>query len=68
MAMVRFDPYRELETLQSRMNHPFGNFYLRDEFYPRDEDVSQRGTWVCRPWISTRPAATTSSSRRNCPI
>lgn len=39
MAMVRFDPYRDFATLQSRMNHVFGNLL-------RDEDVSQRGAWV----------------------
>jgi HSP20 family protein len=40
MAISRFDPFREFTTLQDRMNRLFGDVYLRDE------DVSQRGTWV----------------------
>jgi HSP20 family protein len=40
MAITRFDPFREFTTLQDRMNRLFGDVYLRDE------DVSQRGTWV----------------------
>jgi HSP20 family protein len=40
MAFTRFDPFREFATLQDRMNHVFGNVYLRDE------DVTQRGNWL----------------------
>jgi HSP20 family protein len=40
MAIQRFDPFREFATLQDRMNRLFGDVYLRDE------DVSQRGTWM----------------------
>ena len=40
MRMTRFDPYREFATLQDRMNRLFGDVYLRDD------DVTQRGTWV----------------------
>jgi HSP20 family protein len=40
MRMTRFDPYREFATLQDRMNRLFGYVYLRDD------DVTQRGTWV----------------------
>jgi HSP20 family protein len=38
--MTRFDPFREFNTLQDRMNRLFGDVYLRDE------DVIQRGSWV----------------------
>jgi HSP20 family protein len=40
MAITRFDPFREFATLQDRMNRLFGDVYLRDD------DVSQRGSWV----------------------
>jgi HSP20 family protein len=40
MAMTRLDPFREFATLQDRMNRLFGDVYLRDD------DVTQRGTWV----------------------
>lgn len=40
MAIVRFDPVREFTTLQDRMNRLFGDVYLRDD------DVSNRGTWM----------------------
>jgi HSP20 family protein len=40
MAITRFDPFREFATLQDRMNRLFGDVYLRDE------DVTQRGSWV----------------------
>lgn len=40
MAITRFDPFREFTTLQDRMNRLFGDVYLRDE------DVTQRGSWV----------------------
>jgi HSP20 family protein len=40
MAITRFDPFREFATLQGRMNRLFGDVYLRDE------DVTQRGSWV----------------------
>ena len=40
MAITRFDPFREFSSLQDRMNRLFGDVYLRDE------DVSQRGSWV----------------------
>ncbi len=40
MTMTRFDPFRELTNLQQRMNRAFGDVYLRDE------DVTNRGTWI----------------------
>jgi HSP20 family protein len=40
MTITRFDPFRELTTLQDRMNRLFGDVYLRDE------DIAQRGSWV----------------------
>jgi HSP20 family protein len=40
MAVTRFDPFREFNTLQDRMNRLFGDAYLRDQ------DVIQRGNWV----------------------
>jgi len=40
MTITRFDPLRELTTLQDRMNRLFGDVYLRDE------DIAQRGNWV----------------------
>jgi HSP20 family protein len=40
MTITRFDPFRELSTLQDRMNRLFGDVYLRDE------DIAQRGNWV----------------------
>lgn len=40
MRIARLDPYREFATLQDRMNRLFGDMYLRDE------DVSQRGSWI----------------------
>lgn len=40
MAIARFDPFRELATLQDRMNRLFGDVYLRDE------DVTARGSWM----------------------
>jgi HSP20 family protein len=40
MTITRFDPFRELTTLQDRMNRLFGDVYLRDE------DIAQGGNWV----------------------
>jgi HSP20 family protein len=40
MAIQRFDSFREFATLQDRLNRLFGDVYVRDE------DVSQRGTWM----------------------
>lgn len=37
---ARLDPFRELTTLQDRMNRLFSDLYLRDE------DVAPRGNWV----------------------
>jgi HSP20 family protein len=39
-TITRFDPFRELSTLQDRMNRLFGDVYLRDE------DIAQGGSWV----------------------
>ena len=41
MAINRFDPFRELATLQHHMNRAFGDAYLR-----RDDDVSAQGNWL----------------------
>jgi HSP20 family protein len=42
MSMVRFDPLRDLATMQDRINRIFGDAYTR-RF---DDDLSQRGEWV----------------------
>ena len=41
MAINRFDPFRELATLQHHMNRAFGDAYLR-----RDDDVTAQGNWL----------------------
>ncbi len=42
MTMVRFEPYRELASMQDRINRIFG-----DAFHRRyDDDVMQRGDWM----------------------
>lgn len=42
MSMVRFDPFRDLATMQDRINRIFGDAYTRrfDE-----DDLNQRGEW-----------------------
>jgi HSP20 family protein len=42
MAIVRFDPFRELATMQDRMNRLFGEFYTRRP----EDDVMTRGDWI----------------------
>jgi len=41
MAIVRFDPFRDLASMQDRINRIFGEAYLRNN----DDDVSNRGDW-----------------------
>jgi HSP20 family protein len=41
MAMTRFDPFRELTTLQSRVNRLFGDAYLRP-----DDTMTLDGNWA----------------------
>jgi HSP20 family protein len=41
MAIVRFDPFRELGTMQDRINRIFGEAYRRN-----DDDVLSRGDWL----------------------
>ena len=42
MAMVRFDPFRDLSVLQDRMNRLFNDVYT-----PRQSDeLMNRGTWT----------------------
>jgi len=41
MTIVRWDPLRELSTIQDRMNRVFGEYYRG-----ADDDVMRRGTWV----------------------
>lgn len=41
MTIVRWDPFRELNTIQNRMNRIFGEYYRG-----ADDDVTRRGTWV----------------------
>ena len=42
MAMVRFDPFRDLAVLQERMNRLFN-----DTYGPRrEDDLMSRGTWT----------------------
>lgn len=43
MTMVRFDPFRELATMQDRINRIFGDAYTR-RF--DDGDITQRGEWL----------------------
>ena len=40
MAIVRVDPFRELNEMAQRMNRLFGSAYVRDE------DTGFRGTWA----------------------
>jgi HSP20 family protein len=40
MAIVRFDPFRDLASMQDRINRIFGEHYLRN-----DDDVLSRGDW-----------------------
>jgi HSP20 family protein len=41
MAIVRWDPFRELNAVQERMNRLFGDVYRSV-----DDDVMRRGTWA----------------------
>lgn len=41
MAIVRFDPFRELTSMQDRINRIFGEAVRRNE-----EDVWRSGTWT----------------------
>ena len=41
MAIVRFDPFREMASLQERVNRMFADAYARP-----DDDVMTRGAWV----------------------
>jgi HSP20 family protein len=41
MTLVRWDPFRDLNAVQDRMNRLFG-----DAYRPADEDVMRRGAWV----------------------
>lgn len=43
MTMVRFDPFRELATMQDRINRIFGDAYTRRY---DDGDLTQRGDWL----------------------
>jgi HSP20 family protein len=42
MAIVRWDPFRELADVQNRMTRLFDDFYGRRA----EDDVMRRGTWV----------------------
>jgi HSP20 family protein len=42
MTMVRFDPFREMTTLQDRVNRIFADAYSRRA----DDDLTTRGSWV----------------------
>jgi HSP20 family protein len=42
MAIVRFDPFRELSTMQDRINRIFGEAYRRND----NDDVLSRGDWL----------------------
>ena len=42
MAVVRWDPVRELASMQERMSRMFGEFYGRRQ----DDDVMTRGDWI----------------------
>jgi HSP20 family protein len=43
MNIVRFDPFREMATLQNRVNRIFADVYRGQE---NDEDLTVRGSWV----------------------
>jgi HSP20 family protein len=42
MNIVRFDPFREMATLQDRVNRIFADAYSRHG----DDDLTTRGAWV----------------------
>jgi HSP20 family protein len=42
MALVRFDPFRELSTMQDRINRIFGDVYGRRG----EDDMVLRGDWI----------------------
>jgi HSP20 family protein len=42
MAIVRFDPFGDLASMQDRINRIFGDAYLRNG---TDDDVMNRGDW-----------------------
>jgi HSP20 family protein len=42
MAMVRFDPFRELNAMQDRINRIFGDAYRNRQ----DDDLMTRGEWM----------------------
>jgi len=42
MAIVRFDPFRELTTMHDRINRIFGEMYTRRG----DDDILSRGDWI----------------------
>jgi len=42
MAIVRWDPFREMATMQDRINRIFGEMYSRRP----DDDVMSRGEWL----------------------
>ena len=42
MAMLRFDPFRDLNVLQERMNRLFSDTYVSR----RDDDLTNRGAWT----------------------
>jgi HSP20 family protein len=42
MAIVRFDPFRELAGMQERMNRVFGDLYGRRG----DDELLSRGAWM----------------------
>jgi HSP20 family protein len=41
MAIVRWDPVREMSSVQDRVNRLFNEFYRGG-----DDDVTRRGTWI----------------------
>ena len=41
MAIARLDPFREMASLQDRVNRMFADVYGR-----RDDDVMNRGAWI----------------------
>ena len=43
MTIVRWDPFRELTTMQERINRIFGDAYTRRG---GDDDVTARGDWM----------------------
>ena len=59
MALIRWEPAAELNTIQNEMNRLFNTFF--DHSAPTGRGSGTRGGG-CRRWISSRPPNTTCSA------